>query len=545
MVRHRYLTRYELIERLSNYVDLCVLYAESILRHKSAPLHGDRDEILRKEMHEATLMQRISSNMDKLLAHIQRDIRFRKANKKIQYPIPRINPRLAPPSSAQEIRTMKDRLKDESKNIMQTSLLPEPEEGASGGPRITMPGEDIPYAPGRRREEERRSNLSVNTNTAPNTNSGPTQGAQPCHTDRAADRTVNFQDREQHRTNVITEVQQNLMNISNSRNSQDQANNANVCPDCPDHTEHQNQNPWPQNADHSRDNQSSDSSDTDSIGHWDNNWPNKKCTACGFRGHTQYNCEKKRNGQLYCNRCKRSSHCDATCSRQHNSSTPRFQHQGHYSPWPDNHTIPPAEPNYNYNNYSSRPSPAPSSAGSAADITQQCMTFLDESRQQAKLLEYRKELLANVSIFYGKDKKSCLMWLNQCAHTAVNAKMALKEVLVTKAGPIVSTQVQTFMSRIPDATDAELKQHILESFSNVGSRTEAHHYLTRMTVDEDESLLVHNSEYAAVHEAAHGITPEEQRSEIALMDYVRTLPQITCDELTKQITRPKRCDEHS
>ena len=142
------------------------------------------------------------------------------------------------------------------------------------------------------------------------------------------------------------------------------------------------------------------------------------------------------------------------------------------------------------------------------------------------------------------------MWLSQCAHTAVNTKMTLKEVLVAKGGPIVSTQVQIFMSKTPDATDTELKQHILESFSNVGSRTEAHHYLTRMTVDEDESLLPHNSEYAAVHEAAHGITPEEQRSELALMDYTRTLPQITCDELTKQNNPPKeqnpqseRCNE--
>ena len=441
-------------------------------------------------------MQRISTNMDKLLGHMQRDNKFRKANKKILYPVPRINPRLVPPSSAQEIRNMKDGLKDESKNIVQIAFLPEPEEGTSGGPRMIMPGEDIPDAPGRCREEERRSNLSVNTNTAPNTNNGPThngptQGAQPCHTDRAADRTVNFQDREQHRTNIISEVQQNLMNISNSQNSQDQANNANVHSDCPDHTEHQNQNPWPRNADHSRDNQSSDSSDTDSIGHWDNNWQNKKCTACGLRGHTHYNCERKRKGELYCNRCKRYTHCDATCSRQCNSSTPRFQHQGHHSPWPDgNYTIPPAEPNYNnYNNYNSRPSPAPSSAGSTADITQQFVTYLDENRQQAKLMEYRKELLANVSIFDGKDKKSCLMWVNQCAHTAINAKMSLKELLVAKAGPIVSTQVQTFLSRVPEATDMEIKQHILECFSNVGTRTEAHHYLTRMTLDEDELLL--------------------------------------------------------
>ena len=150
LVRNRYLSRDELTERLTNYVDLCVLYAESALRHEGAQLHGDRDEILRKEMHEGTLMQRISTIMDKLLAHMQRDIKFRKANKKIQYPVPRINPRLAPPRSAQEIHIMKEGLKDEGKNIVQIAFLPEPEEGASGGPRVIIPGEDIPDAPGRR-----------------------------------------------------------------------------------------------------------------------------------------------------------------------------------------------------------------------------------------------------------------------------------------------------------------------------------------------------------------------------------------------------------
>ena len=68
-------------------------------------------------------------------------------------------------------------------------------------------------------------------------------------------------------------------------------------------------------------------------------------------------------------------------------------------------------------------------------------------------MEYKKELLANVSIFDRKDKKSCLMWLNQCVHTAINTKMSLKELLVAKSGPIVSTQVQTFLCRVPEATD--------------------------------------------------------------------------------------------
>ena len=49
LVRDRYLSRYELIERLTNYVDLCVLYAESAQRHESAQLHGGRDEILSKK----------------------------------------------------------------------------------------------------------------------------------------------------------------------------------------------------------------------------------------------------------------------------------------------------------------------------------------------------------------------------------------------------------------------------------------------------------------------------------------------------------------
>ena len=222
LIRDRYLTRYELIERPAHYADLCVLYGESVLRHDNAQLYGDRDEILRKEMHEDTLIQRISSNMDKLLGHMQRDNKLRKAKKKALYPIPRINPRLSPPSLAQEIRNMKNGLKDEGKGIVQAAFLPEPEEGTSGGPRVVMPGEDIPNATGRPREEGRRSNLSVNTNTSPNTNNGLTQGAQPHHTDRAADRTVNFQEREQHRTNVISKVQQNLMNISNSQNSYDQ-----------------------------------------------------------------------------------------------------------------------------------------------------------------------------------------------------------------------------------------------------------------------------------------------------------------------------------
>ena len=41
----------------------------------------------------------------------------------------------------------------------------------------------------------------------------------------------------------------------------------------------------------------------------------------------------------------------------------------------------------------------------------------------------------------------------------------------------------------------------------MGTRTEAHHYLKKITLDDDESLMAHNAEYAAIHKAAIGHAP--------------------------------------
>ena len=152
------------------------------------------------------------------------------------------------------------------------------------------------------------------------------------------------------------------------------------------------------------------------------------------------------------------------------------------------------------------------------------------------MIEHRKDLLANVDTYDGKDKKSCLMWINQIEHTAIQAKMPLKELIAAKAGPIVTTQVQSFLARVPGASDTQVKQMILESFSNVGTKTEAFHYLKKMSLDDDESLLVHNAEYAAIHEATYRITPENQTNQITFLDYAKTLTQITSNLLAKCIT---------
>ena len=127
--------------------------------------------------------------------------------------------------------------------------------------------------------------------------------------------------------------------------------------------------------------------------------------------------------------------------------------------------------------YTTRPSPTASNAGNLADLTQMFVTHLNENRAQTHLSEHRKDLLANISVFDGKDRKACLMWINQLEHTATQACISLKQLISAKAGPIVTTAVQSLLAREPEASDAKVKQIILESFSNVGTKAEAFHGL--------------------------------------------------------------------
>ena len=280
------------------------------------------------------------------------------------------------------------------------------------------------------------------------------------------------------------------------------------------------------------DNHSSDSSDAESVGHWDNNWAEQRCHACGKCGHTSWSCEKKARGELYCHRCKKTTHMDAVCYVRR-SSTPRFHHSQYPSPHTAvNFTVPPVEPNY-----TTRPSPTPSNAGNLADLTQMFVTHLNENRAQSHLSEHQKDLLANIPVFDGKDRKACLMWINQLEHAAVQAQISLIKVIAAKAGPIVTTAVQSLLSREPDASDAKLKQIILESFSNVGTKAEAFHELKELRLDNNESLLAHNAEYAAIHEAAYGMPPERQTLLHIFLEYSKTLPEFTSELLTRKIVR--------
>ena len=141
--------------------------------------------------------------------------------------------------------------------------------------------------------------------------------------------------------------------------------------------------------------------------------------------------------------------------------------------------------------------------------------------------------MANIPSFEGKDKKACLMWVNHMEHTAKQARMTFREAVTSKAGPTVVTAI----SRYPNSSDAQLKRIILETFFNVGTRTEASHYLKMMRLDSNDTLAAHNAEYKAVHTVAYGISAEEQNDEQFLRAYANTLCNYTATKLNRKIIR--------
>ena len=207
---------------------------------------------------------------------------------------------------------------------------------------------------------------------------------------------------------------------------------------------------------------------------------------------------------------------------------------GNYHPHPsprtgDDHTVPPVEPHF-----TTRPSPMIASQGTGnLELSQMLQTILRENNEEAKLKQQKKNLMANIPTFDGKDKKACLMWVNHVEHTAKQARMTFREAVTSKAGPTVVTAI----SRYPNASDAQLKRIILESFSNVGMRTEASHYLKMMRIDSNDTLAAHNAEYEAVHTVAYGISTEEQNDEQILSAYSNTLCNYAATKLNRKIVR--------
>ena len=495
MITHRHLTRNEVEDRLETYYCLAGKFCEFSVKAESVQLNLDMDQRSEDESYIEAIQSRISTRMNSAVSSLMKENSRRRMRKKSTIPLPQIDPRQINPTSTLQVRDILARMIKEGEHIMSVSFLPEEEFKDRV---ITENGEEIPDVDEPRRPAQPQHNTQNGQNTQQVTQTTNTQ--QVPQGQEGANRptecpplSVNFDDREQHRSTTLNNVH-HILSIAGTNNRANQASDRPACPDTGNWQ--RNNQDW-----------SSISSDSNTSGHWDRNWAGLECTACSNRGHHQGNCNARRQNKLWCNRCRKNTHCDRTCTllQHHPSSTPRYNNY-HNNPSP--HTknyIPPVDPNYQ-----NRPSPSPSHGDQIHDLTQMFVTQLVENRNQAEKFEARKDLLANITLFDGKDKKLCLMWLKQAEQIAQGTRITLKEVIMAKAGTTVTHTLSAFLTGKPDATDNEIKQMILENFSNVGTKAEARHVLRTVRLQNDESLLTHNAEYTAIHEAAYGIPPEQQ-----------------------------------
>ena len=133
------------------------------------------------------------------------------------HPCPRINPRAANLNSMEDAQKLGREIQDDVMEILHYAFNPIP-EGEEDRIEVCYDGSDILDDNTRRKK----------TNHLPTGHSNTTR----ISADQKADRphhTVNFDNREQHRTSILDEVQQRLTQMAQGNSSK---NTANVCPAC-------------------------------------------------------------------------------------------------------------------------------------------------------------------------------------------------------------------------------------------------------------------------------------------------------------------------
>ena len=278
---------------------------------------------------------------------------LRKGGKKCVYTLPRTNPRAANLNSTDDTQKLGREIQDDVTEILNYAFNPIPE--GEDSIQVCYDGSDIP-------DDNTRRNRGTGDRK---TNQTPTgQNTARANIGQNSDRTqVNFDNREQHRTSTLVDVQQQLTQIAQENSS---ANTESIRPARPSDNPPNNRS-WRNIAErHQRsngqDNNSSAASNSGTSTDWDRRCGTQECSACRQEGHNTRNCRAKQNNELWCTRCNRNNHCNNTCRLAPcRSSTPRYT--GNYHPHPsphtgDDQTVPPVEPYF-----TTRPSPMPTSLG--------------------------------------------------------------------------------------------------------------------------------------------------------------------------------------
>ena len=192
----------ELQDRLGAYVELSVKYTKSVIELDAVQLILDTDERHRIEYSLELLLQCITNRLDQILSILARDKMLRKRGKKRVYTLPRINPGAANLNSTDDAQKLGREIQDDVMEILDYAFNPIP-EGEEDRIQVCYDGSDIPDDNTRRNRgtgDRKRNQAPTGLNNTVRVNIG--QNSDRTH------HTVNFDNREQHRTSTMVDVQQ-------------------------------------------------------------------------------------------------------------------------------------------------------------------------------------------------------------------------------------------------------------------------------------------------------------------------------------------------
>ena len=211
---------------------------------------------------------------------------------------------------------------------------------------------------------------------------------------------------------------------------------------------------------------------------WENSYAHHTCNSCGEKGHVQKTCTKT---DLYCNFCHTRTHDTVACKSKPKTTTPLESPSAgdyHPAPSPRSHStsIPPEDPNKSViPNHVTQPSPVSSSY--MEDVMKAWITRLDQNQAETREKQDQKRLLENIEVYDGNDKTQCLPWVNRIHQATSGSSIEFRKALLYKAGPTVFGIIA---STPKDISDLELKQIILQNFSDIATPSEAAQKLRTM-----------------------------------------------------------------
>ena len=197
-----YLRREELQDRLGAYVELSVKYAKSVIELNAAQLILDTNERHRIEYSLELLLRHITNRLDEILRILARDNMLRKRGKKHVCTLPRINPRAANLNFMDDAQKLGREIQDDVMEILDYAFNSIP-EGEEDRIQVCYDDSHIPDDNTRRNHDtgDRKTNQApTGRNKTIRENIG--QNSDKTH------HTVNFDNREQHRTSSLEDVEQ-------------------------------------------------------------------------------------------------------------------------------------------------------------------------------------------------------------------------------------------------------------------------------------------------------------------------------------------------